>query len=73
MIYFKITRDRKERSHALLKRFENRQIENILYTDEAIFTTEETYNPQNSRVYVPSRVHLKNGLGRVARATHPKQ
>ena len=39
------------RSKALLRRFTTPKSNNILLSDEKIFTLEEKYNSQNSRVY----------------------
>ena len=45
---------RRERCAALLWTFADDQVGNILFTDEKIFTVEQTLKRKNSRVYAPS-------------------
>lgn len=45
--------------------------ENILFTDEKIFTIEESYNRQNDKIYAHSSQEAKEIVPRVQRGHHP--
>ncbi len=49
---FKIIRY--DRAKQLLRRFKNNVHRKILFTDETIFSVEESFNKQNDRVYAQS-------------------
>lgn len=62
---------RRLRSRVLLKRYANKAHRNILFSDEKIFTIEETYNKQNDRVYARSSTLAGKKAPRVIRGHHP--
>ena len=55
----------------LLQRYAQNGHRNILFTDEKIFTIEESFNVQNDRVYASSSREARNKVPKVQRAHHP--
>lgn len=62
---------RLERCKRLLRKHANDRGKNILFTDEKIFTIEESYNQQNDRVYARSSKEVPIHKKLVIRAHHP--
>lgn len=62
---------RTERSKRLLAWHAINGHENILFTDEKIFTIEEKFNRQNDRVYASSSSQAKEVVPRIQRGHHP--
>lgn len=65
----KIARVKKCRS--LLKRYGKKKVERILFTDEKIFTVEESFNKQNDRIYARSVKDIPQCQRKVKRTHHP--
>lgn len=63
---------RLERCKQLLKRFSASRHRRILFTDECLFTIEQFYNPQNSRVLAKNTVEAGEKGRIVSRTGHPK-
>ena len=59
--------NRKSRCKRLLRRFANCDLENILFTDEKIFTIEEKHHSQNDRIYATSRKTATKNARRILR------
>lgn len=64
---------RKIKCSALLKRYTPEEVNNILFTDEKIFTVEEHFNRQNDRVYAKCSKDIPPTSKRVLRIHHPAQ
>lgn len=62
---------RKRKSKALLSRYAKNAHRQILFTDEKIFTVEESFNKQNDRVYARSSREASQLIPRVQRGHHP--
>lgn len=62
---------RHERCKRLLLWHATNGHENILFTDEKIFTVEEVFNKQNDKVYATSSEEAKKTVPRVQRGHHP--
>jgi hypothetical protein len=45
--------------------------ENILFTDEKIFTIEEQYNCQNDKIHAQTSCKAKEKVSRLQRGHHP--
>ena len=63
---------RLQRCHKLVTRLKNVDHENIVFSDEKIWSIEEKYNSQNSRVYSISRENIPEEVKHVATTLHPK-
>ncbi|KAJ8962938.1 hypothetical protein NQ314_005655 [Rhamnusium bicolor] len=59
------------RAKRFLQWHERNGHENILFTDEKIFTIEESYNRQNDKIYAHSSEEAKTKIPRVQRGHHP--
>ncbi len=62
---------RLKRCRALLKRYAGKKYREILFSDEKIFTVEESYNKQNDKVYAHSSEEASNRIPRVQRGHFP--
>ncbi|KAA5621435.1 helix-turn-helix domain-containing protein [Pseudomonas aeruginosa] len=62
---------RLKRCRALLKRYAGKKYREILFSDEQIFTVEESYNKQNDKVYAHSSEEASNRIPRVQRGHFP--
>jgi len=62
---------RLEKSKKLLRLYGKKRYENILFTDEKIFTVEEKYNKQNDWVYARTSYEAKEKVPRVQKGHHP--
>lgn len=62
---------RKRKSKSLLSRYTKNAHRQILFTDEKIFTVEESFNKQNDRVYVRSSREASQLIPKVQRGHHP--
>lgn len=62
---------RLERSKELLARYADDRHKEILFSDEKIFTVEQTFNRQNDRVYAHSSKEASAVAPRIERAHHP--
>lgn len=62
---------RRLRSRVLLERYGENEHRNILFSDEKIFTIEETFNKQNDKVYARSSEQASQIAPRVIRGHHP--
>jgi len=62
---------RQTRTEHLLQWHTKNEQENILFTDEKIFTIEEQYNHQNNKIYVQISREAKEKVPRVQRGHHP--
>lgn len=62
---------RLERCKRLLHWHADNGHENILFTDEKIFTVEEVFNKQNDKIYARTSKEAKNTVPRVQRGHHP--
>lgn len=62
---------RLERCKRLLQWHADNGHENILFTDEKIFTVEEVFNKQNDKIYATSSKEAKKVVPRVQRGHHP--
>lgn len=62
---------RLERCKRLLLWHAANGLENILFTDEKIFTVEQVFNKQNDKVYATSSEEAKKTVPRVQRGHHP--
>lgn len=58
---------REDRSKQLLNRFSGNDYQNILFTDEKMFTIEQFVNKQNDRIYSKSQPNVS-----ISRTGHPK-
>lgn len=67
----KLKQIRYKRSKKLIREFGSGRYQDILFTDEKIFTVEETYNKQNDRVYARSSYEAKEKVPRIQRGHHP--
>lgn len=56
---------------ALLKRYGEKKIKRILFTDKKIFTVEESFNKQNDHVYPKSVKVIPHSKRKVKRIHHP--
>ena len=63
---------RLQRSRKLLTRLKSVDTENIVFSDEKIWTIEEKYNNQNTHVYSISRETIPEKFKHVEKALHPK-
>lgn len=61
----KLKKIRHKRSKNLLCIFDSGRYKDILFTDEKVFTIEESFNKQNDRVYVRSSFDAKDKVQRV--------
>lgn len=61
----------KQKSKALRSRYAKNAHRRILFTDEKIFTVEESFNKQNDRVYARSSREASELIPRVERGHHP--
>lgn len=66
-----IRRKRLERCRALKRRHEDWNLENVLFSDEKIFTVEATTNRQNDRVLCPSVSNIPENIRYVGRSQKP--
>ena len=66
-----LKRQRLLKSKRLLKRYAANGHRRILFTDEKIFSVEETFNAQNDRVYAKSSREAGEKAPRVQRGHHP--
>ena len=55
----------------LLQRYAQNGHRRILFTDEKIFTIEESFNRQNDRVYASTSQEARKQVPKVQRAHHP--
>lgn len=62
---------RKRKSKELRRQHARNGHRRILFTDEKIFTVEESFNKQNDRVYAASSRHAAELVPRVQRGHHP--
>ncbi|RVE41742.1 hypothetical protein evm_013606 [Chilo suppressalis] len=62
---------RLKRCRALLKRYTGKKYREILFSDEKIFTVEESYNKHNDKVYAHSSEEASNRIPRVQRGHFP--
>lgn len=62
---------RKAKSKALRRQYAKNGHRRILFTDEKIFTVEESFNKQNDRVYALSSRHASEVSPRIQRGHHP--
>ncbi|RVE44681.1 hypothetical protein evm_010700 [Chilo suppressalis] len=62
---------RLKRCRALLKRYAGKKYREILFSDEKIYTVEESYNTQNDKVYAHSSEEASNRIPRVQRGHFP--
>lgn len=62
---------RKRKSKALRRQHAKNAHRRILFTDEKIFTVEESFNKQNDRVYALSSRHASELVPKVQRGHHP--
>lgn len=62
---------RLKRCRALLKQYAGKKCREILFSDEKIFTVEESYNKQNDKVYAHSSEEASNRIPRVQRGHFP--
>ncbi|RVE40705.1 hypothetical protein evm_014646, partial [Chilo suppressalis] len=62
---------RLKRCRVLLKRYAGKIYREILFSDEKIFTVEESYNKQNDKLYVHSSKEASNRIPRVQRGHFP--
>lgn len=62
---------RRLRAKKLLSRYGQKKYQKILFTDEKIFTVEESYNKQNDKVYARSSKEASAIIGKVQRGHHP--
>jgi inhibitor of nuclear factor kappa-B kinase subunit alpha len=67
----RLKKQRLVRSRALLKRYTDKDVDWILFTDEKTFTVEEHFNVQNDRIYAKSREEIPEPAKRVLRSHHP--
>jgi transposase len=67
----KLKKQRLVRSRALLKRYTDKDVDWILFSDEKVFTVEEHFNVQNDRIYAKSREKMPEPAKRVLRSHHP--
>ena len=67
----RLMKKRELRCRRLLQRYANNGKRSILFTDEKIFTIEESFNRQNDRVYASSSREALKVAPRVQRANHP--
>lgn len=65
--------NRLQRCRALIKRHDKTSIENILFTDEKIFTIEQKINKSNDKVYGKSQILVDKRFKKVTRSHHPSQ
>lgn len=66
-----LKRKRKQKCKALLSRYVGDKHRQILFTDEKIFTVEESFNKQNDRVYAHSAAEASQLIPRVQRGHFP--
>ncbi|KIH66733.1 hypothetical protein ANCDUO_02941 [Ancylostoma duodenale] len=64
-------RNRLTRSRALLKRAANGELENMVFSDEKIFTVEQVLNRQNDRLWLKGRSSVSSSLFNVTRKQGP--
>lgn len=62
---------RLQRSQALLRRFADGCHRNILFSDEKLFTIEQSFNSQNDRVWAAESSGISQDLRRVSRTQMP--
>lgn len=62
---------RKQKSKALIRQYAKNRHRKIMFTDEKIFTVEESFNKQNDRVYAQSSLQANELVPRVQRGHHP--
>ncbi|CAK1602157.1 unnamed protein product [Parnassius mnemosyne] len=62
---------RLKRCRALLKRYAGKKYREIIFSDEKIFTVEESYNKQNDKVYAHSSEEASNRIPHVQRGHFP--
>lgn len=62
---------RLERSAALLERYARGEFPNLIFSDEKIFTIEQSVNKQNDRVYLTNRSSENAGLLQASRRQAP--
>lgn len=62
---------RKQKSKALYRRYAKNAHRQVLFSDEKIFTVEESFNRQNDRVYASSSKKASEIIPRVERGHHP--
>jgi hypothetical protein len=62
---------RQTRTECLLQWHAKNRHENVLFTDEKIFTIEEQYNCQNDKIYAQTSREAKEKVPRVQRGHHP--
>jgi hypothetical protein len=62
---------RHTRTECLLQWHAKNEHENILFTDEKIFTIKEQYNCQNDKIYAQTSREAKEKVPRVQRGHHP--
>ncbi|RVE54275.1 hypothetical protein evm_001102 [Chilo suppressalis] len=62
---------RLKRCRALLKRYAEKKYQEILFSDEKVFTVEESYNKQNDKMYAHSSEEASNRIPRVQRGHFP--
>lgn len=67
----KLKEIRRIRSQGLLDKYEAGLYRKILFTDEKIFTIEESFNKQNDRVYAHSSKEAREKIPCVQRGHHP--
>lgn len=63
--------NRKKKSRRLLSLYGKERYKEILFTDEKIFTVEETFNKQNDRVYAQSSKEARELVPRIERGHYP--
>jgi hypothetical protein len=62
---------RQTKTECLLQWHAKNGLENILFTDEKIFTIEEQYNRQNDKIYAQTSREAKEKFPRVQTGHHP--
>jgi len=62
---------RRSRTERLLQWHAENGYENILFTDEKIFTIQEQYNPQNNKICAQTSREVKENVPRVQGGHHP--
>jgi len=67
----RLMQQRERKCRRLLQRYANNKHRTILFTDEKIFTIEESFNRQNDRVYASSSREARQTVPKVQRGHHP--
>jgi hypothetical protein len=62
---------RVQKCKRLLKRYGEKKVKFILFTDEKIFTVEEKFNKQNDRIYAKSSKEVPLKIKKVKKSHHP--